>query len=161
MPTGQHDRARGTNQRRLDRIEQKARDAVTDKAVRDAKRIVAIWNGRRAKGRELWFHLRIRAAIAAGPPWLTFICPARQQIGEIDLRRFDRHPNATIESLILALSCRRCRPNPPFVMLLGQQVAEISVTNLQNVRGRRAAPCGVTYFDLGAVVLGHAMPQVR
>jgi hypothetical protein len=47
--------------------------------------IVAVWNGRRAKGRELWFHLRIVAATAAGHPWLTFICPAWQQIGEIDL----------------------------------------------------------------------------
>jgi hypothetical protein len=60
----------------------------------------------------------IGAAIAVGHPWLTFLCPASQQIGEIDLRTFDRHPNATIESLILSLS-RRCRPNPPFVKLLG------------------------------------------
>jgi hypothetical protein len=28
-----------------------------------------------AKGRELWFHLRIGAAIAAGDSWLTFILP--------------------------------------------------------------------------------------
>jgi hypothetical protein len=68
---------------------------------RDARRIVGIWNGRRAKGRELWFHLRIGAAIAAGYPWLTFMCPGCQQIGETDLRSLDRHPNATIESLIL------------------------------------------------------------
>jgi len=88
-------------------------------AQRDARRIVAIWNGRRAKGRELWFHLRIGAAIAAGYPWLTFMCPGYQQIGEIDLRSLDCHPNATIESLILSLSCRRCRPNAPFVKLLG------------------------------------------
>jgi hypothetical protein len=71
------------------------------------------------RGRELWFHLRSGAAIAAGHPWLTFIYPACQQIGEIDLRTLDRHPDATIESLILSLSCRRCQPNPPFVKLLG------------------------------------------
>jgi hypothetical protein len=109
----------GTNQRRHDMLEKRARDALTDKAFRDARRIVAIWNGRRAKGRELWFHLRIGAAIAAGRPWLMFLCPACQQIGEIDLRTLDRHPNATIESLVLSLSCRRCRPNPPFVKLQG------------------------------------------
>jgi hypothetical protein len=45
--------------------------------------------------------------LSADHPWLTFICPACQQIGEIDLRRMDRHPNATIESMILSLSCRR------------------------------------------------------
>jgi hypothetical protein len=119
MPTGAHDPHMGTNQRRLDMLEKQARNVVSEGAERDARRIVAIWNGRRAKGRELWFHLRIGAAIAAGQPWLTFICPACQQIGEIDLRSLDRHPNATIESLVLSLSCRRCRPNPPFVKLLG------------------------------------------
>ena len=97
----------------------RARETLTEVAERDAKRIVAICNARRSKGRELWFHLRIGAAIAAGHPWLTFICPACQQIGEIDPRGIDRHPNATIGALIPALSCRRCRANPPFVKLLG------------------------------------------
>ena len=109
----------GTNERRLDMLEKRVRDAVSETAQRDARRIVAIWNGRHAKGRELWFHLRIGAAIAAGHPWLTFACPGCQQIGEIDLRRLDRHPNATIESLVLLLSCQRCQPNPPHVKLLG------------------------------------------
>jgi hypothetical protein len=84
MPTGGHDPHMATNERRLDMLEKRARDAVSEVAERDARRIVAIWNGRRAKGRELWFRLRIGAAIAAGHPWLTFICPACQQIGEID-----------------------------------------------------------------------------
>jgi hypothetical protein len=38
------------------------------------------------------------------------------QIGEIDLRRLDPHPNVTIESPVLSVSCR---PNPPFVKLMG------------------------------------------
>jgi hypothetical protein len=46
-------------------------------------------------------------------------CPACQQIREIDLRRIDCHPNATIELLILSLSCWRCQPNAPFVKLVG------------------------------------------
>ena len=127
MPTGSHHPCVGTNHRRLDMLEKRVRDALSEVAERDARRIVAIWNGRRAKGRELWFHLRIGAAIAAGHPWLTFICPACKQIGEIDLRRLDRHPNATIESLVVSLRCRRCRPNPPFVKLLG-------LTKLSNFR---------------------------
>jgi hypothetical protein len=48
-----------------------------------------------------------------------FYCPACQQVGEVDLRTLDRHPHATIEGLIPALSCRRCRPNPPFAKLIG------------------------------------------
>ena len=58
----------GTNTRRFDTLEKRTRVAVTDVAERDAKRIVAIWDGRRAKVRQLWFHLGIGAAIAAGYP---------------------------------------------------------------------------------------------
>jgi hypothetical protein len=46
----------GTNHLRLDMIEERTRDAISEVADRDARRIVAVWNGRRAKGRELWFH---------------------------------------------------------------------------------------------------------
>jgi hypothetical protein len=99
-------------------LEKRARDVLSEALERDARRIVAIWNSRRPKGRELRLHRRIGAAIAAGHPWLTFVCPACQQISETDLRTLDRHPNATIESLVVSLRCRRCRPNPPFVRLL-------------------------------------------
>jgi hypothetical protein len=44
-------------------------------------------------------------AIAAGLPWLA--CPACQQVGAIDLRTLDRHPGASISSLISSVSCRR------------------------------------------------------
>jgi hypothetical protein len=101
-----------------------------------ATRIVAIWDGRRAKGRELWFHLRhLRSGspIAAGRPWLSFICPTCHEIREIDLRRLDRHPDAKIQSPVLALSCWRYAPNPPFVKLLG-------LSKLPNFR-RHALSC--------------------
>jgi hypothetical protein len=108
----------GANHHPLDMIEKRARDALSEVAERDGQHIVAIWNGRRAKGCKLWFHLRVGAAIAAGHPWLSFYCASCSQIGEIDLRTLDWHPNARIESLILSLSCRRCWPNPPLVKLL-------------------------------------------
>src|SRR5215469_2242181 len=109
----------GTNRHRLELLEARARTAVEAKDEREAKQIVGIWNARRAKGRHLWFHLTIGAAIIAGRPWLTFVCPACRVIGEVDLRTLDRHPAATVESLIPSLSCRRCVPNAPFVRLLG------------------------------------------
>ena len=46
-------------------------------------------------------------------------CPGCQTVGELDLRKTDRHRGATIESLIPALSCTRCQPLPPFVKLIG------------------------------------------
>ena len=109
----------GTNRHRLELLEARARAVVEAKDAHEAKRIGSIWNGRRGKGRHLWFHLTIGAAIIAGRPWLTFVCPACRVIGEVDLRTLDRHPAATVESLIPALSCRRCVPNAPFAKLLG------------------------------------------
>jgi hypothetical protein len=35
----------------------------------------------------------------------------------IDLRTLDRHPGASISSLIPSVSCRRCPPNAPFAKL--------------------------------------------
>jgi hypothetical protein len=46
-------------------------------------------------------------------PWLRFYCPAYLQIGELDFRKIDRCLDATIESLIPALSCRRCCRGSP------------------------------------------------
>ena len=82
-----------------------------------AQKIVAIWNARQAGGRALWFYPTIGAAIAAGFPWLTFSCPACQQVGAVDLRTLDRHPGASISSLVPSVSCRRCSPNAPFAKL--------------------------------------------
>jgi hypothetical protein len=119
MPTGAHDPRMGTNERRLDMLEKRAREAITAEAAREAKRVVGIWNARHAVNRDLWFYPTIGAAIAVECPWLRFCCPVCRQIGEVDLRRLDRHCGATIESLIPALSCRRCSPDPPFAKLLG------------------------------------------
>ena len=114
----------GPNRRAQDRERAAARTAAEAKraeaerkAVADAQKIVAIWNARQAGGRALWFYATIGAAIAAGVPWLTYSCPACQQVGCIDLRTLDRHPGASISSIIPSVSCRRCSPNSPFARL--------------------------------------------
>jgi hypothetical protein len=38
-------------------------------------------------------------------------------VGYVDLRTLDRHPAASISSLIPSLSRRQCSPNPPFAKL--------------------------------------------
>ena len=45
------------------------------------------------------------------------ISPACQQVGAIDLRTLDRHPGASISSLIPSVRGRRCSPNAPFAKL--------------------------------------------
>jgi hypothetical protein len=99
MPTGAHDPHMGTDERRLDMLEKRVRDLTTAKGG-EAKRVVDIWNARHAANRDLWFYPTIGAAIAAECPWLRFYCA----VGEVDMRKLDRHRGATIESLISALS---------------------------------------------------------
>ncbi len=79
-----------------------ARAEAERKAAAEAEKIVAVWNARQAGGRAL-----IGAAIAAGFPWLTHSCPACRQFGSVDLRTLDRHPGASISSLIPSVSCQR------------------------------------------------------
>jgi len=86
---------------------------------RTASRLIDLWDARRARGAEPLFAPTIGAAIRAGRPFLSCYCPGCGAVGEIDLRRIDRHPNASLESLIPELSCKRCSPHPPFAKLIG------------------------------------------
>jgi hypothetical protein len=114
----------GPNRRAQDReraaalaAERAKRAEAERKATAEAQKIVAIWNARQASGRALWFYPTIGAAIRAGLPWLSYSCPACGQVGCVDLRTLDRHPRASISSLIPSVSCRRCSPNAPFARL--------------------------------------------
>jgi hypothetical protein len=90
-----------------------------DRKNRTAGRIIDLWDARRARGAEPLFHPTIGGAIRAGRPWLTCYCPGCGVVGEIDLRKLDRHPDASVGSLIPLLSCQRCSPHPPFGKLIG------------------------------------------
>src|SRR5262245_18282863 len=100
------------------RAAEEAKRAELDRnSIVEAEKIVEIWNARQAGGRALWFYPTIGAAIAAGFPWLTFSCSGCRVLGSVNLRTLDRHPGASISSLIPSLSCRRCSPHPPFAKL--------------------------------------------
>jgi hypothetical protein len=59
MPSAAHDPRMGTNERHLDMLEKRARDAISVVAERDARRIVAIWDGRRAKGISIYIPVQL------------------------------------------------------------------------------------------------------
>jgi hypothetical protein len=47
----------------------------------------------------------IRAALIAGTPWLDVFCPGCGTSRAIDLRNVDRHPLASVATLVLGLRC--------------------------------------------------------
>jgi hypothetical protein len=93
---------------------------------RAASRLIDLWDARRVRGAEPLFHPTIGAAIRAGRPWLSCYCPGCGVMGEIDLRKLDRHRDTAITSLIPELSCKRCAPHPPFARLIGLRGLRVS-----------------------------------
>ena len=73
-----------------------------------AGKVVGLFNARLARDAEPLFVPTIAAALRAGRPWLEFECRACRMIGDVDVRTFDRHPRATLNSLIPDLTCPRC-----------------------------------------------------
>ena len=73
-----------------------------------AGRVVGLWNARIARDAEPLFVPTIAAALRAARPFLEFQCRACGLIGEVDVRKFDRHPRATLNSLVPEMSCPRC-----------------------------------------------------
>jgi hypothetical protein len=80
----------------------KRRDA--DAAARaEAKAVVERWNEQLAASRDMLWSPTIRAALIAGTPWLDVFCPGCGTSRAIDLRKVDRHPLASVATLVLGL----------------------------------------------------------
>ena len=58
-----------------------------------------------------------RCGHCGGALLVVILLPACGQFGSVDLRTLDRHPGASISSLIPSVSCRWCSPNAPFARL--------------------------------------------
>jgi hypothetical protein len=112
-----------------------ARRALGRQVVDDAERLVAHWNARQEGRMPMLFSPTIGAALSARYWFLWVRCPACRTTQSVDLRAIDRHPDATVTSLIPALSCRSCRPNAPFAQLL--RLAPHSVADELNVSRTR------------------------
>jgi hypothetical protein len=116
--------AMGINRRRLDREQARARAEAErlrqgreEAATADAVWMIEAWNARLAGGQPLLFSPTIRAALGAGYRWMTVACPGCRTCRDVDLAATDRHPDASIASLIPALSCRNCRPHAPLAQI--------------------------------------------
>jgi len=109
----------GVRTRGLD-IKAGAKRGADDKASSaDAKAVVDRWNEQLAAGRDMLWSPTIRAALLAGTPWLDVFCPGCGTSRAIDLRTVDRHPLASIGTLVLGLRCSWCPGSAPMPKLIG------------------------------------------
>jgi hypothetical protein len=112
-----------------------ARRSLGPQILEDAERLVTTWNARQEAHMPMLFSPTIGAAVAARCWFLWVRCPACRTTQSVDLRAIDRHPDATVTSLIPALSCRSCRPHAPFAELL--RLSPLSVADELNVSRTR------------------------
>jgi hypothetical protein len=91
----------GARTRGLD-IKAGAAKLKADRAARlEAELVVDRLNRRLATGRDMLWSPTIRAAVLAGTPWLDVFCPGCGTSRAIDLRTLDRHPLASVGTLVL------------------------------------------------------------
>jgi hypothetical protein len=95
----------GVRTRGLD-IKAAAAKLKADRAARaEAEAVIQRWNDQLSRGRDMLWAPTIRAALIAGTPWLDVFCPGCGTGRAIDLRTIDRHPLASVGTLVLALRC--------------------------------------------------------
>jgi hypothetical protein len=109
--------------------------AHADAATRaEAKGVVERWNEQLATSRDMLWSPTIRAALIAGTPWLDVFCPGCGTSRAIDLRKVDRHPLASVATLVLGLRCSWCPESAPMPRILGLHalppVAKAAASNL-------------------------------
>jgi hypothetical protein len=99
------------------------RSGAADTAARDeARRVVERWNAALAVGQGALWSPTIRCVVMAGMPWLDVYCPGCRTSRAIDIRTIDRHPLASLGSLVLGLRCSWCPGSAPMPVLAGLHV---------------------------------------
>src|SRR2546423_1356169 len=103
----------GINRRQLERAEARARaeerrrqEEARQAEIAEAREIIEAWNTKVAAGRRILSAPTFGAARLAGYRWLTVYCPGCGTVKEVDVAKIDRHPDASITSIIPDLSCR-------------------------------------------------------
>jgi hypothetical protein len=99
--------------------------------------VVEHYNAAIAAGQGALWSPTIRCAITAGMPWLDVHCPGCDTSNAVDIRTVDRHPLASVGSLVLGLRCSMCptrRRSPDH----GETFLELL---------RKPCTCGALNFD--------------
>ena len=98
----------------------------------DALAVVERWNAALATGRGALWSPTIRAAVIAGTPWLDVYCPGCRTSRVIDIRTIDRHPLASVGSLVLGLRCSWCPGSAPMPVITGLHACPPAVSRKQS-----------------------------
>jgi hypothetical protein len=113
--------AMGIRTRGLD-ISINAKRQAADSAERaEARGVIDRWNEQLAAAREMLWSPTIPAALIAGTPWLDVHCPGCGTSRALDLRKVDRHPLASVGTLVLGLRCSWCPGSAPMPKILGRR----------------------------------------
>jgi hypothetical protein len=108
------------NRTRIPDMHPKWRARAEAKAAQaEAQRVVERWNAALAAGKGALWSPTIRAAIAAGTPWVDVFCPGCRTSRAINIRTIDRHPLASVGSLVLGLRCSWCPGSAPMPRITG------------------------------------------
>jgi hypothetical protein len=109
----------GVRTRGLD-IAVTAKRQVADASARaEAESVIDRWNEQLVANKDILWSPTIRAALIAGTPWLDVFCPGCGTSGAIDLRKVERHPLASVATLVLGLRCSWCPESAPMPRILG------------------------------------------
>jgi hypothetical protein len=122
----------GTRTRLPDMLTTWRTRAEAEAAVAEARRVVERWNAALAAGRGSLWSPTIRCATTAGMPWLDVYCPGCRTSRAIDIRTIDRHPLASVGSLVLGLRCSWCPGSAPMPMITGLHACPPAVSRKQS-----------------------------
>ena len=98
----------------------------------EALAVVERWNTALAAGRGALWSPTIRAAVTAGMPWLDVYCPGCRTTRPIDIRTIDRHPLASVGSLVLGLRCSWCPGSAPMPVITGLHASPPAISRKQS-----------------------------
>jgi hypothetical protein len=100
----------------------------------------------------------IRAALVAETPWLDVFCPGCGTSRAIDLRTVDRHPLASVGTLVLGLRCSWCPGSAPMPRLLACTLCHRRHQSC--LRQLCCCRCGIsrTRFSAAALITAEQIP---
>ena len=143
----------GVRTRTLDMQAAMRREAADRASREEVVRVVKRWNEAIAAGRDMWWSPTIRAALVAGMPFAEIYCPGCRTALSLDLRTVDRHPLASVGSLVLGLRCTWCPGSAPMPKIMGlHAMAPATIFSTVSLRNDGTAP-------LSAAVVSRRNPR--